>query len=58
METKRALERRVPARKAQVSRLRAVLGWARVRKERRRWGGRKRVRSGVPFSRWAEGRKV
>jgi len=58
LETKRALERRVPARKAQVSRLRVVLGEARRRKERRRMGGRKRVRRGVPDSRCAVGVKV
>ncbi len=49
--TKRALERRVPARKAQVSRFREVLREARERKEWRRVGGRKSVRRGVPFSR-------
>ena len=55
---KKAFEISVPARKPQVSRFSSVLCCAIVRKRWRRSGGKKRVRSGLPFSRYAEGLKV
>jgi hypothetical protein len=57
-EMKSALEIRVPHRIPQVSRLAKVLGRAMDRNVSRSAVGRKRVRSGVPFSRYAEGRNV
>ena len=55
---KRAFETRVAQRIPQVSRLRAVLGWARLRKVVRRSGGRRTVRRGAPDSVKAVGLKV
>jgi hypothetical protein len=54
----RAFEISVPQRIPQVSKLRLVLGEAMARKRERRLGGRNTVRSGVPFSRYADGLKV
>ena len=58
LEMKRAFETREPQRIPQVSRLRRVLGAASERKRDRRLAGRKTERSGVPFSKYAEGLKV
>ena len=55
---KSALEIRVPQRMPQVSRLRVVLGWTRLRKLERRSGGRRTVRRGAPDSVEAVGLKV
>lgn len=57
-DMKRALEMRDPQRIPQVSKFALVFGEASFKKVERRVGGRKMVRSGVPFSRYAEGLKV
>lgn len=54
----RALAMMVPARIPQVSRLRDVLGSARLRNWVRRSGGRRTVRRGAPASVKAVGLKV
>ena len=58
LDINRAFEINVPQRIPQVSRLRLVLEEAMARKCARRFGGKKTVRSGVPFSRYADGLKV
>ena len=55
---KSALEIRVPQRMPQVSRLREVFGWTRLRKVERRSGGSRTVRRGAPDSVKAVGLKV
>ena len=57
-EMKRALEMMVPQRIPHVSRFRAVLGSARLRKVVRSLGGRRTVRRGEPPSVVAVGWKV
>jgi hypothetical protein len=49
---------RVPQSMPQVSRFARVFGAAILRNCSRRFGGRKTVRNGSPFSRYAEGRNV
>lgn len=58
LEINNALLIRVPQRTPHVSRLDRVFGRAILRNVDRRSGGRKIVRSGVPFSRYAEGLKA
>ena len=54
----KALDFRMPQRMPQVSRLEEVFREAARRKECRSWEGRKTVRRGSPFSRYAEGLKL
>lgn len=55
---KKAFAVSVPARNPHVSRFASVFLWAILKKVVRNVGGRKMVRSGVPFSRYAAGAKV
>ena len=58
LEMNKALEIRVPHNMPHVSRFARVFCDAMARNRCRKSGGRKIVRKGVPFSRYAEGLKV